>query len=120
MQLLGVSTDPVDSHKKFCDSLKLPFPLLSDSEGKVSKAYGIIVPAKQGPGPGISGRSVFLVDRGGIVRYADSKYDLGPADHKALLEAVKALGEKERPGEEKPGEKNQGAEKPAGSSAAKT
>ena len=43
----------------------------------------------------MSKRSVFLVDRDGIVRHADTQYDLKTADdHDALLEAVAALGKK--------------------------
>lgn len=40
-QVLGISTDDVDTQKKFADSLKLPFPLLADADGSVSKAYGV-------------------------------------------------------------------------------
>jgi peroxiredoxin Q/BCP len=39
-QILGVSADDVDSHESFCDAEGLKFPLLSDPQGKVSKAYG--------------------------------------------------------------------------------
>jgi len=39
-QILGVSADDVDSHAEFCDSEGLKFPLLADTRGTVSKAYG--------------------------------------------------------------------------------
>lgn len=39
-QIIGVSADSIDSHAKFCDSEGLKFPLLSDTDGKISKAYG--------------------------------------------------------------------------------
>jgi thioredoxin-dependent peroxiredoxin len=39
-QVIGVSADDIDSHAEFCDSEGLKFPLLADTEGKVSKAYG--------------------------------------------------------------------------------
>ena len=88
---MAVSTDGVESHKKFCGELKLPYPLLSDEGAKVSALYGIVI--KTPGGEQLSGRSVFLVDKKGIVRYADAKYDLKPADdHDALIKAVKALG----------------------------
>lgn len=90
VQILGISTDPVDSHKKFSESLKLPFPLLADDGGKVSELYGILV--KTPDGSVLSGRSVFLVGRDGTVRYADPKYELGEKDHGALIDAVKKLG----------------------------
>lgn len=39
-QVIGVSADDTDSHEAFCDSEGLVFPLLSDTNGDVSKAYG--------------------------------------------------------------------------------
>jgi peroxiredoxin Q/BCP len=39
-QIIGVSADDVNSHAEFCDSEGLKFPLLADTDGAVSKAYG--------------------------------------------------------------------------------
>jgi len=39
-QIIGVSADSVESHEEFCDAEGLEFPLLSDPDGSVSKAYG--------------------------------------------------------------------------------
>lgn len=39
--ILGVSLDRLESHRKFIEKHDLPFPLLSDEEAKVSKAYGV-------------------------------------------------------------------------------
>jgi peroxiredoxin Q/BCP len=38
--ILGVSTDSIKSHDKFAKKFKLPFPLISDEDKKVSSAYG--------------------------------------------------------------------------------
>lgn len=38
--VLGVSKDPVPSHKKFSDKFSLPFSLLADEDLKIMKAYG--------------------------------------------------------------------------------
>jgi thioredoxin-dependent peroxiredoxin len=38
--VLGVSTDSQSSHLKFAEKYQLGFPILSDSEGRVAKAYG--------------------------------------------------------------------------------
>lgn len=38
--VLGVSADSTASHQKFAAKYKLPFPLLSDPDRKVMKAYG--------------------------------------------------------------------------------
>ncbi len=39
--VLGVSPDPVKSHKKFRDKFELPFKLLADEEKKVVEKYGV-------------------------------------------------------------------------------
>src|SRR3990167_3976397 len=38
--ILGVSSDSIESHKKFKEHHKLPFTLLSDADHAVAKAYG--------------------------------------------------------------------------------
>ena len=38
--VVGISADSVDDHASFCSSEGLDFPLLSDPDGTVSKAYG--------------------------------------------------------------------------------
>lgn len=60
-QVLGVSVDDVDSHAEFCDSEGLKFPLLADTSGKVSKAYGSWLGA-------MSLRHTYLIDPQGILR----------------------------------------------------
>lgn len=60
-QVVGVSVDSVDSHAEFCDSEGLKFPLLADTEGQVSKAYGSWL-------SGMSVRHSFIVDPEGILR----------------------------------------------------
>ena len=60
-QILGVSVDDVDSHAEFCDSEGLKFPLLADTDGKVSKAYGSWLGA-------MSLRHTYLIDPEGILR----------------------------------------------------
>ena len=39
--VLGVSADPVPSHRKFAEKYKLPFPLLADEDKKIVNAYGV-------------------------------------------------------------------------------
>ena len=39
--VLGVSKDSAESHRKFVAKHQLPFPLLSDIDGKVCEAYGV-------------------------------------------------------------------------------
>jgi peroxiredoxin Q/BCP len=60
VQILGVSVDDVDSHAEFCESEGLKFPLLADTDGKVSKAYGSWM--------GVSLRHTYIIDPKGILR----------------------------------------------------
>jgi thioredoxin-dependent peroxiredoxin len=63
-EVIGVSSDSVDSHAAFADKHKLPFTLLSDKGGHVRKSYG--VPAVLGLVPG---RVTYVIDREGTVRH---------------------------------------------------
>jgi len=60
-QIIGVSADSVDSHAEFCDSEGLKFPLLADTTGEVSKAYGSWL-------GNLSVRHSFIIDPKGILR----------------------------------------------------
>jgi thioredoxin-dependent peroxiredoxin len=71
-QILGVSADSVDSHAEFCDSEGLKFPLLADTDGAVSKAYGSWMSF-------ISSRHTFIVDPDGVLR--DRFLDVNPSIH---------------------------------------
>lgn len=65
-EVVGVSTDSVESHKNFAQHHKLPLRLLSDVDGKVSKLYGArsLIPGKVA-------RSVFVIDAQGMLRFSD-------------------------------------------------
>jgi thioredoxin-dependent peroxiredoxin len=65
-EVVGISTDSVDSHRKFAEHHDLPLRLLSDREGTVSGLYGArsII-------PGRTARSVFVIDAQGKLRYRD-------------------------------------------------
>jgi peroxiredoxin Q/BCP len=63
-QVLGISAQSVASHDKFAGHQGLRFPLLADTDKKVASAYGTLGPL------GFPRRSVFVVDRDGIIRYA--------------------------------------------------
>ena len=60
-EVIGISADSVDDHESFCESEGLSFPLLSDPDGSVSKAYG----SWMAP---YSLRHTFLVDPDGVLR----------------------------------------------------
>jgi peroxiredoxin Q/BCP len=60
--VLGLSPQSVLSHDEFRAKHGFPFPLLADESKDVAKAYGAI-------GPLGYKRSVFVIDRGGIIRW---------------------------------------------------
>ncbi len=60
-QIIGISADDIDSHAEFCEAEGLRFPLLADTTGTVSKAYGSWIAP-------YSRRHTFIVDPEGILR----------------------------------------------------
>ncbi len=68
VQVLGVSTDDVKSHKKFEEKEKLNFPLLADTEKDVVEKYGVWV-EKSMYGKKYMGiqRDTFLIGPDGVV-----------------------------------------------------
>ncbi len=63
-EVLGISSDDLEMHKKFLDRYKLNFPLITDTDNKISKAYGVYNEEK-----GRSRRVTFIIDKDGIVRH---------------------------------------------------
>ena len=41
IDVLGISPDDVDSHKKFCKKMEIPYTLLADTNKEVSKKFGV-------------------------------------------------------------------------------
>jgi peroxiredoxin Q/BCP len=62
-QVVGISTDSVETQKKFKDEYQLPYPLLSDEGGKVAKVYGGTIPVI-----GLANRATFVVAADGTVK----------------------------------------------------
>ena len=65
-EVVGISSDSVESHKKFAEHHSLPLRLLSDSERGVAKLY-----SAESFIPGRVARAVFVIDPKGILRYRD-------------------------------------------------
>jgi len=84
-EVIGVSSQSVDSHDKFASMYRLPFILLSDEDGNVRKLYG--VPSSFGILPG---RVTYVIDRKGTVRYIFNS-QLNPTKH--IEEALRILKE---------------------------
>jgi thioredoxin-dependent peroxiredoxin len=88
-EVVGISTDSVESHKNFTQHHELPLRLLSDVGANVANLYGArsLIPGKVA-------RSVFVIDGQGIIRYRDVR-PLGlfrPKDDE-VIKAIANAGE---------------------------
>ncbi|MBN9482667.1 MAG: peroxiredoxin [Bacteroidetes bacterium 43-93] len=70
-QVYGISVDSLYTNGKFKEEQKLNFPLLSDFNKEVSTAYDTIYETFSNDMKGVSKRSAFVIDKEGIVRYAE-------------------------------------------------
>jgi peroxiredoxin Q/BCP len=62
--ILGVSVDTTESHKSFCTKEGLNFKLLSDTDARVSTAYGSVLDYQ---GMKLSARNTFIIDPKGKI-----------------------------------------------------
>jgi peroxiredoxin Q/BCP len=61
-QRIGISADAVDRQAKFADKHGFDFPLVSDPDRAVARAYGV-----KRPGPLMNARATFVIDEDGTV-----------------------------------------------------
>ncbi len=82
-EVLGVSVDDVESHRRFAEKFSIPFPLVADAEAKITQTYGVYNEKWK-----MARRVTFLIDeRGNIARVFDP---VKPDIHtKELLDALK-------------------------------
>ena len=60
--VVGVSTDHPASHRDFTERYKIPFPLLSDQDGALAKAFGVPLEG------GTTRHYTFFIDRRGVIK----------------------------------------------------
>lgn len=79
-EILGVSCDDEKSHRKFIEKYKLPFALVSDTDKKVVKDYGVWG-RKKFMGREFDGirRTTFIIDEKGVIEKIIHEVDT--ADH---------------------------------------
>jgi thioredoxin-dependent peroxiredoxin len=66
MVVLGVSRDDEASHKQFQEKYGLPFQLLADKDGTITKAYDV-------DGGGYAKRVTYIIDSNGKIAHVDEK-----------------------------------------------
>ncbi len=86
-QVLGISVDSSAVHKAFAESVGVEFPLLADfyPHGAVAMAYGVFREE------GFAERSTFVIDKRGIVRYAELHEFGRVPDRAKTIEALSGL-----------------------------
>jgi peroxiredoxin Q/BCP len=73
-QILGVSSDSMETHMKFAKEYDISFPLITDSEKQIKNVYG-------------SSRITYLIDKKGIIRFIQK----GVPENKDFLRELKKL-----------------------------
>ncbi len=63
-EVIGVSSDSLEMHKRFLERYNLNFPLVADTDNRISKAYGVYNEERNR-----ARRVTFIVDKEGIVRH---------------------------------------------------
>jgi peroxiredoxin len=85
--VLGISGDYVFSHHEWAKFHKLQFPLLSDHDHKIARLYGSFNEAY-----GFNNRTIFLIDKDGVVRYSNLDFKAGDVnDYTRLREELAKL-----------------------------
>jgi peroxiredoxin Q/BCP len=84
-EVIGVSLDSVESHKKFTSKYKLTFPLISDKEKRIAEAYGVLKDASSS-----ASRVTFIIDKAGKVVNIFPKVDVTKHTEEVIA-ALKAL-----------------------------
>lgn len=64
VEVVGVSFDSEESHRKFIEKHSLNFSLLADTDGKIADAYGVRIPGKN-----IARRVSFLIGKDGKIAH---------------------------------------------------
>jgi peroxiredoxin Q/BCP len=70
-EIVGVSLDSVESHKKFSSKYNLPFPLISDKDKKIAKTFGVLRNPETS-----TNRVTFIIDKRGKVAKVFPKVDV--------------------------------------------
>ncbi len=91
-EIVGISVDSPFTLAKFKEEQQLPFDLLSDFNKDVSKAYDTIYETFAMNMKGVSKRSAFVVDKDGIIQYAEVLENAGEVpSFQGIQETLKGM-----------------------------
>jgi peroxiredoxin Q/BCP len=80
--VIGISTDSLESHKKFAEKYNLNFPLVADEDKKISELYGVLNER------GRAKRVTFIIDENGIIQHIFTKVNV-KAHTDEILQVIK-------------------------------
>jgi peroxiredoxin (alkyl hydroperoxide reductase subunit C) len=88
VQVLTVSVDSSPAHKVWADRERYEFPLLADfwPHGALARTYGVFNEER-----GFSNRGTFIIDKTGVIRFAEEFAPGQPRDQNAWRKALAAL-----------------------------
>src|SRR5438270_1644815 len=84
-EIIGISSDSVESHQQFAKDNRLPFSLLSDVDDVIRKRYGVPTAF------GLPGRVTYVIDRQGIVRRTSSSRYSCNKHRELALETLRSI-----------------------------
>lgn len=91
-QVFGISVDSIFTLAKYKEDQHLNFPLLSDFNKAVSTEYGSLYDTFVFDMKGVSKRSAFVIDKQGVIRYAEVLESAGDLpDFAAIQKTLKEL-----------------------------
>lgn len=86
--LIGISLDTPEKSRAFKDQYHLPFSVVADPDRNIVKKFG--VPVINLLFVKMAKRSVFLIDKEGVIRYMNRSYNI-QRDEATLINEVKKL-----------------------------
>jgi peroxiredoxin Q/BCP len=86
-EVIGISSDSVESHQKFTKQYKLPFILLSDQDKKIRKLFGV----PSGWFGLMPGRVTYVADKKGIIIMVFDSSVMATRHIPKALEAIRKL-----------------------------
>lgn len=89
-QVLGISVDSLFTLNKYKSDQQLNFPLLSDFNKNVSEAYGCLYETFAFEMKGVSKRSAFIVNKDGLIEYAEVLENAGELPNFEAIEKTLA------------------------------
>ena len=78
---IGIATEPVSTLKTFIEEKQIPFPLASDFDRTVSKAYGVYTSQIAGGLTCVARPSIFVIDQNSEIDYIWIGEGVNPLPH---------------------------------------